>query len=281
MNNPQSEHNNGLSDEAFSLMKQHAEEHPPTLDVSDQDLGLGFLMPADFDAQLRAIRALLRQHEKVDHELTEEIRQLKESARTGIATERLVDDWIDHLQRSTYQAAAHSMAAVGVIAPLVESIFDWTFRNIREQVVEMNSSLSGYSGVSGHPRWQGPSKYEWDYHYVLENGKARRDVVEGICQLAEALDITAHLPRNIKPILFALFRYRNKMFHCGLEWPPRERDKFADQIQQSNWPAKWFDRAETDGEPWIFYMSPEFVKTCLEAVDEIIEGIGRFLNELN
>jgi len=76
--------------------------------------------------------------------------------------------------------------------------------------------------------------------------------------------------------LRALFAYRNKMFHWGFEWPPEERKAFAAQIAQ--WPSNWFATATEDGNPWIFYLTDVFVDHCLEQVDQVVLGIGAYVD---
>ena len=45
--------------------------------------------------------------------------------------EHAVNMWIEKVHQSIYQGAAHSMAAVGMIAPLVESVFGHTISRDR------------------------------------------------------------------------------------------------------------------------------------------------------
>src|SRR5688500_16028717 len=87
----------------------------------------------DLDAQLHAIHALLAGHRAADRHLTDEIERLADQARkaTGFANELAVDEWVDALHTSVYQDAAHSLAAVGMLAPLIESILAQSFYGIR------------------------------------------------------------------------------------------------------------------------------------------------------
>ena len=78
-------------------------------------------------------------------------------------------------------------------------------------------------------------------------------------------------------MLAALFGYRNNMFHNGFEWPLEKREKFAQRIKNSGWPDAWFGKATRDKEPWIFYMSPDFIEHCLHTIDQVLEGVGRYL----
>src|SRR4030066_279551 len=74
-------------------------------------LGVDF----DIDAQLRAIRGLLRHHREAGQALADEINKVEEHARrlSGIRNEQAITEWIDRMHDSVYQDAAHSMAAGG------------------------------------------------------------------------------------------------------------------------------------------------------------------------
>ncbi len=229
----------------------------------------------DYDAQLVAIQQLIRQHERVNAELAQEIDEIKAFAErsTGLRNEHAVNELIDRFHHSVYQDAAHSMAAVGMLAPLIESVFHQAFCGIRKQFFASTGS------VSSHPRWAQPAEDQWDCHFVWKNGRRRKSLVDGIVQLAEAIDLTPHLPRGYGLKLQALFEYRNKMFHHGFEWPLDERKRFAKRIDESGWPADWFARATSGDEPWVFYMTAPFIGRCVELVEGVIEGIGAYCNQ--
>jgi hypothetical protein len=86
----------------------------------------------DIDAQLAAIRPLLRQHLGASRAFDEEIARLEEHARrvTGAENERAAEEWSDRMHHSAYLGAAHSMAAVGMLAPLLETLFHESFKRI-------------------------------------------------------------------------------------------------------------------------------------------------------
>jgi hypothetical protein len=231
----------------------------------------GVLLRRDYDAEFVAIRVLLFRHRKADKGLRDEIERVE--ARSGFHSERRISKWFDLLQSSTYQEAAHSMAALGMLAPLLESMFYDTFRQAREEFFVDSRSIE-------HPRWEWAATGQWDCHLVYDKtGKPKKDIVKGILQLSEAIGLTPHLPKDLKPMLEALFEYRNKMFHFGFAWPSVECDKFAKRIVNPDWPSKWFTTASTNGVPWIFYLTEVFVDHCLERVDQIIDGIGAFVVE--
>ncbi|MCY4578661.1 MAG: hypothetical protein OXD31_06390 [Chloroflexi bacterium] len=70
-------------------------------------------------AQLVAIRDLLDRQERADRELSDRIEEADEVARRarGRANEHAVDVWVELAEMSCYRDTAHSMAAVGMLAP--------------------------------------------------------------------------------------------------------------------------------------------------------------------
>ncbi len=90
--------------------------------------------------------------------------------------------------------------------------------------------------------------------------------------------MTAHLPSDLGRTLAALFAYRNKMFHWGLEWPLDERQRFVRRIRDEKWDT-WFVMSTSGDHPWIIYMSRGFVDHCLDTIDRTIDGIGAYDRE--
>ena len=241
-------------------------------EVRLEDWASALIKHIAYDAQLTTIRVLLYRLRKHDKELNEEIRRLHEYE--GPHQERAVDEWVDRVHDSVYQGAANSMAAVGMLAPFIESIFCGGFETIREEFFEDDSPYDAHP----HPRWDRAAKSGWDCHFVYtdKSGRPAKNVVEGIFELAEAVGLSPYLPADLKQTLRALFAYRNKMFHSGFEWPPEERKAFAMQIAQ--WPSNWFATATESGNPWIFYLTDIFVDHCLEQVDQVVLGIGAYVD---
>jgi hypothetical protein len=224
-----------------------------------------------YDAQLTAIRILLYRLREHDKKLDDEIKQLHEYK--GSHKDRAVDEWVDLVHGSIYQGAAHSMAAVGMLAPFIESVFCGGFETIREEFFEDDSPYDAHP----HARWQSAAKSQWDCHFVHERGKPRKCLVEGIFQLAEAVGLHSYLPPDLKPMMEALFTYRNKMFHSGFEWPPEERAAFKRYIVAKNWPSDWFAEATHSGEPWIFYLTDVFVDHCIDLIEQIVHSMGIYV----
>ncbi len=245
--------------------------------MDDRDMACIILPDLDYEAQLVAIEDLLRRHKEEDERTAAQITEVEEFARrtTGLRNEHAVDEWIELLQGSTYQEAAHSMAALGMIAPLIESLFYQAFQGIR----------SVYYGADvippGSPRSAiGDADKFWDCHLAYDAQKmgCRKDLVLGIMELADAIGLKSHIPQHLLSMLPALYRYRNKMFHFGFEWPERECKSFAKEIAKQGW-QQWFSSATRDDVPFIFYMTEPFVQASLAAVHELLSGFGAYCVE--
>jgi hypothetical protein len=242
--------------------------------LADRDYASLLLPDLDYDAQLRAIGDLLKQHDDIRQVTGEAITKVEDFARThrGIRNEQAIEEWLDRMHNSVYQDAAHSMAAVGMLAPLVESLFYQAFMSTREYL----------AGTPPHPenhaRWQKASRDAWDCHYVWTGRSRSKGIVEGIIQMAEAVGLIGRLPSDLPLKLKALFLYRHKMFHCGFEWPPEERREFAEHVRK-DWPADWFGVSMSNGQPWIFYMTDSFVKDWLVTLDKVLSALGAFARD--
>ena len=192
-------------------------------------------------AQLVAIRDLLYRQERADRELSDRIKEADAVARRtrGRANGHAVDVWVELAEMSCYQDAAHSMAAVGMIAPLIESAFRAAFRSIGNELPQ-------------------------------------RNLVKKIIKRVEEEGMKEYLPPDLEPTLSALFEYRNKMFHGGFEWSTDELKKFERLLDAGRWPSDWFSKATSDDEPWMYYMTTAFVEHCLEMAEGVIRGIEQF-----
>lgn len=246
------------------------------VDLSDRDRAGHILDRVDYEQQLTAITGLLARNKAGDKQLEAERREIvafiKKSS--GSAQEHAIDESGENFYAMVYQGAAHSIAALGMIAPMYESMFIQAFQSIREVFRKTGVSLPAHArdGIT-------KSDDFWDCHLVYSEKakyKTRPDLVEGIMELADATELT--LPDGLESLLEALFSYRNKMFHCGFEWPKDECLRFAKRIEEKNWEG-WFDRSEHGQEPWIFYMSDDFIKGCLEMIDKVLDAFGRYCKD--
>ena len=239
--------------------------------ISSRDRALFLLGDVDLDAQLLAIRSMLRRNKQADDAMIADIEDLKTAIRStrGAYAEHLQDQWLDRLHGSVFQDAAHSMTAAVMIVPFVESLFVSIFNRLRthDAVYKATSSHSAFASA----------KNFWDPHYAESGGRLRKGpLVDGIIRLSGATGLATDLPQDLKAVLTALFSYRNKVFHRGFEWPPGEREKFWDRIAEEGW-TDWFSCSTSDNRPRIIYMRTTFIDYCLTAIDGILDGVGGFL----
>jgi len=234
-------------------------------------LGLDF----DVESQLDAIQQLLRRNADSEAGHSERIEQAEEKAKrlSGIWNDYATDVYVSLMHESVYQDAAHSMAAIGMLAPFFETVFFQCFLAIGAKLESSETELGK------HSRWEDAAKTKWDCHLVFKNGESSTDLVRGILQLAEAIGVSDRLPADLKMTLEALFGYRNKMFHCGFEWPIDERSKFAKRIANESWPTTWFSSATSGGEPWVFCVTSKFIEHCLSTIDLVLDAFGEFVRD--
>ncbi len=224
------------------------------------------LLDFDVDSQLIAIRGLLHRNRKADEEQAKEIKDIEEHT-AG-------DQWVDEIDQSIYQSVAHSMSAVGMLAPLIETIFHQCFRVIGNEFYPTSHPMKQ------HARSNAAHALQWDCHFLITAKRPRKNVVRGILQLAEAVELLTKLPSDFAPTLSALFAYRNNMFHHGFEWPVGERQRFAKRIADEHWPADWFLHATTGNEPWIFCLTDKFIEHCLTTIDQTLDATGLFVRDV-
>lgn len=159
------------------------------------------------------------------------------------------------------------MSAVGLLAPFIESLFFQCFQQIGAKFAKVAVQKTSL-------RSNLPPEQQWDCHYVAQEGSPARDMGCGIRQLLDMLGISERFPTDLAPTLTSLFSYRNKMFHHGFEWPIDERRRFAQRIKDEGWPVMWFTAATHGEEPWIFYLSDNFIEHVLATIDAVLDGFA-------
>lgn len=239
--------------------------------ISSRDRALFLLGEVDLDAQLLAIRGMLRRNRQADDAMIADIEDLKTAIRStrGAHAQHLEDQWLDRLHGSVFQDAAHSMTAAVMIVPFVESLFVSIFNRLR-------THDAVYNATSSHSAFASAENF-WDPHYAEGGGQLRKGpLVDGIIRLSDATGVATYFPQDLKAVLTALFSYRNKVFHHGFEWPTGERENFLGRVAQEGW-TNWFSHSSSDNRPWIIYMRTTFIEYCLTAIDRILDGVGEFL----
>lgn len=91
----------------------------------------------DYESHLIAIKNLLSVHKMDNNKTTQDIKEIGDFIKetTGAREdyiEHLIDEQMFKFNISVYQSAAHSMAAVGMLAPFLESIFYQSFYGIKD-----------------------------------------------------------------------------------------------------------------------------------------------------
>lgn len=248
----------------------HLQPLTDSLRMEDMCSASALLPLLDYDQQLAAIKELLHKHKRYEQHRNAEIAEIELHT---LQSEMAIDDRAERMNAAVYQDAAHSMAAVGMLAPLAESIFFQAFLNIGSHYGNTTGDLPD------HARWKLAAADQWNCHFYWDKGLRTENLVAGIMQLSNAVRLDPYLPQNIRTTLEALFGYRNKMFHLGFEWPVKDRDKFAKTILENGW-VDWFSVAKMGGKPWIFYMTESFIFNCLEKIDSTVKAINKFERKL-
>lgn len=219
--------------------------------------------------QLAAIKDLLHRNQQAAAATQIKFDELKAEMETNPDNEQLDNLYEDRFWRAVFMDSAHSMSAVGMLAPFIESLFVAIFDGLRKR----------QSSDTGDTRRQRADSQFWNPQIVFRSEGPRDDLVAGIDQLAESCGLKPHLPADYRKTLSALFAYRNNMLHNGFEWPSETIDKFSRRIASEKWPENWFTSADREGKPWLYYMSPDFCAHCVDLIDGVIEGTGRYLKE--
>lgn len=244
--------------------------------LEPRDFAFLVLKNIDYDSQLRAIRELLNVHQQIARTRSLKIAEIEEEIpkRHGIDRINAEHDRTDLCHESVYEDAAHSMAAIGMLAPFIETVFSQVFESIKQK----------YEGkvlpAPDHSRWTAEEAKRWNcrWYYSKTTGAMENDVTQGILELSCVTGLNSYLPTELRPILKALFGYRNNMLHNGFEWPLDARNKFHKRTKQE-WPEEWFSWARSGDAPWVCYMTDALINESLVYIDQILSGIGHFVTE--
>lgn len=256
------------------LWREFRTDDSDTSDISNRDRALFLLQNFDLEGQLLAIRNVIRRNSQDDRDLSAEIKNLDARIRSSALpyAERLQDLWLERLHTSVFQDAAHSMSAVGMLAPFVESLFVALFSGLRHYH-QLKEGITSERTVCF-----APDEF-WRTHFPFSRHGRRSGIVGEITEVSDSIGLATYLPTGYASTLSALFAYRNKMFHHGFEWPVEERYKFEETMRNKGWSLDWFEKSTSGDVPWIFYMSDEFIDHCLKIIDQILEGVGMYLTQ--
>ena len=172
---------------------------------------MGLIGERDFEAQLLAIKGLLSRNQQDDEALEANIKQLDEDVRanahrSAMYRMRLEDEWLDSLHHGVFQDAAHSMAAVGMLVPFIESLSVSIFSGLRKH------EESKINAQSDDPRIAASQNEFWDPRFVFDPGGRRIAIVDGIKQLARTIGLSKYLPSGYDKVLSR--RFLNTVTRC-------------------------------------------------------------------
>lgn len=225
-----------------------------------------------YDEQLAAIHSVLALHKKAAKEIEDERLSIEKAMNRlrGAAYYHAEDDWGANFYRSVYADASSSISALVMIAPFVEALFSQFYTALEKQ--------PGAKALIGdHDRWQSDDERKWNCRFVVRNKRYYKGVVEGMAQVADMVGLMPYLSKDLFERLTALFAYRNKVFHHGIEWPMEERLAFQQRV--AGWPEHWFAKAESDHKPWIYYLSDSFLTELIKLIERTLDDMGKFVDE--
>lgn len=246
--------------------------------LDDRDYLYRLVETIDWDAQLDAIRGVLRLHRQSAEKVTDNILALRAQAESyeGPYHHHVVDQHTDAVWFSSYSEAAISLSALGMVVPMIESVFS--------QSLSALGALYAESTISppAHRRWDraGADDGRWNCQiYYDKKREPHTDIIRGLPQLSEAAGLSACLSPEDVDWIVALLSYRNRMFHGGFEWSIEQRDKFLALVEGQGW-QKYFQWSESDHRPWIFYLRDEVIDAMPDRVRAILDSLGRFARDL-
>ena len=220
---------------------------------------------------------MLARNRSAAEQVSANIAQLGERARTysGPYHDHLVDEHVDAMFSSSYSDAAVSLSAIGMVVPMMESIFSQSLQSLGSMYVAKQIA------PPDHKRWRsaGPHPERWNCQWYFDAGKPRNDIISGLPQLSEAVGLSAYLEPDTMNWIAAMLSYRNRMFHGGFEWSLPQRDQFERLIAARDW-DKYFQSARTNDKPWIFYLRDEVIDDMPRRMESILGAFGRFAKDL-
>ncbi|SUB02248.1 Uncharacterised protein [Pannonibacter phragmitetus] len=266
-----------LSDSDFEGFEVDWDEH-----LCDRDYIYSLIDNVEWESQLRAISLLLQRNRAARKEASEEIKQNESELRSynGPHHDHYVDQHVFLLHETVYQDAAESMAAIGMIAPMVESILCQSLAALGRMHREKNKELPAQK------RWMRANKIEckWEdlwncQKYFNRENEIVSNFIDGFPQLADACGLEKYLPADFMVWFRAMFTYRNFMFHGGFEWSIGNRRKFTREIKEKGWQS-FFTCATSDDEPWIYYLKTETIEEMPIWVEKMLDSLGAFAKDL-
>lgn len=243
------------------------------LDMDDRDYLFRLVTEIDWESQVRAVRTVLRRNAKASAAAQEHIDELKRTG-SGLRDE---DDMVDAMNQATYDGGANSMAAIGMVAPMVEGLFSQAFSSLgllyAEKGMEPPDDERWSLSRSHEQRWN------CQYYFKSADEPPKQDIISGIVQISRAAGLNKHISKADFIWIRAMLTYRNLMFHNGLEWSPPRRAGFVKVIKEQKW-EHFFSYSTSGGDPWVFYIQKEVMADIPSVIERILDGMGKFAKSL-
>jgi hypothetical protein len=182
---------------------------------------------------------------------------------------------------SVYCDAAYSHLVASSLATFFESFFFHEFHNLRDEYEARRKEYEGRAlKNSSFDRWKLISKDDfWNPKKVAYKlGKTKRDIVDGVQQLMEALEISIPIQPEKWLLIRTLFLYRNYVIHNGFEWRKAKLREFKSKVRNLK-VDECFRSATSGNETWIIYMTKEFEFELVEFAFEIVHLFDLWFDE--
>ncbi|OWO89717.1 hypothetical protein B5E41_30015 [Rhizobium esperanzae] len=231
----------------------------------------------DWDSQLLAVRMMIARNRHAAEAFSKAIERDEEEVQAyrGPHHHHYVDQHTDMLHESIFRDAAESMAAIGMIAPMVESTLGQSLAALGEMYTRKNLT------PPEHKRWKRANgdPARWNCQIYFNNkGEPKNNILEGFPQLAAASGLEQFLSPGFHTWFKAMFTYRNFMFHGGFEWSLERRAAFKEAIEKNGWDV--FTCSKTGGEPWAFYITDEAINQMPTMVESMLDSLAQFAKSL-
>ncbi len=246
--------------------------------LDDRDYLYTLVHTIDWQSQLLAVRLMLSRNRQAGEAFSKAIDEdaAEIEAYKGPHHDHWSDQHVDMLHESVYRDAAESMAAIGMIAPLVESTLGQSLAALGDMHDRKNIS------PGDHKRWKraGDHTARWNCQVYFDSKKeAKSNIILGLPQLAEASGLDQFLPADFMTWFEAMFTYRNFMFHGGFEWALERREFFEKEIEKKGW-DQFFTCSKSNDRPWIYYITNEAIDALPTIVEDMLDSLGRFAKSL-
>ncbi|PJO47203.1 hypothetical protein [Brucella pituitosa] len=241
---------------------------------------LYLLLPTvDWDSQILAVKSMLRNNANALKASDDEIAKSKEYLQdyNGPYHSHYEDEHVNLLHQSVYFEATASLSAIGMIAPMIETIFCQSMSEL--------GTLYQLAGIEppAHKRWKRSigNVHRWNAQWCFKSDpKANsNDLISGLRQISDATRLSEHMDTTTWQWIKAMLSYRNYMFHNGFEWPVDKRTEFQKRIESEGW-GQYFSCSKTSDKPWIFYLEQETIALMPDEMLKILDGIASFIKGL-